>query len=187
VLRAWGDRRRNVGEAAWRDFFPALRAETARVDMRSREIAGAMTARREARGAATLSLVDAGMRESREGFTQPCASSPPFSRSTSIRLASRRAPFCGSRRRRRRGASSANVGQVPTRRPNRIFNLFQQARFDRRRVRSPLCPGPGVEGAAVHEPWKLGRRLPADYPDCIVDHDEAVVRFRAARRRAATA
>ena len=38
-----------------------------------------------------------------------------------------------------------------------------------------------LEGAAVHEPWRLGLLGAPDYPAPIVDHDEAVARFRAAR------
>ena len=75
-------------------------------------------------------------------------------------------------------------------RPNRVFNPVRQARrFDPTGayVRRYVPELAHVEGAAVHEPWRLGRRRPADYPDPIVDHDEAVVRFRAARRRDATA
>jgi deoxyribodipyrimidine photo-lyase len=42
-----------------------------------------------------------------------------------------------------------------------------------------------IDGRAVHEPWKLGPldREQLDYPDPIVDHDEAVERFRSARAR----
>ena len=38
----------------------------------------------------------------------------------------------------------------------------------------------GIDGGAVHEPW-LGLFAP-DYPAPIVEHDEAVRRFLAARR-----
>ena len=38
----------------------------------------------------------------------------------------------------------------------------------------------GIDGAA-HEPWKLGILAPAEYHAPIVDHDEAVARFRTAR------
>ena len=37
-----------------------------------------------------------------------------------------------------------------------------------------------IDGAATHEPWKLGMLTP-EYPPPIVDHDEAVARFREAR------
>jgi deoxyribodipyrimidine photo-lyase len=40
-----------------------------------------------------------------------------------------------------------------------------------------------IEGPAVHEPWRLGRTRPSDYPRPIVDLDEAATRFRAKRRR----
>jgi deoxyribodipyrimidine photo-lyase len=75
-------------------------------------------------------------------------------------------------------------------RPNRVFNPVRQAkRFDPTGayVRRYVPELGHVKGAAVHEPWKLGRRRPADYPEPIVDHDEAVARFRAARRRGVAA
>jgi len=41
----------------------------------------------------------------------------------------------------------------------------------------------GIEGAAVHEPRKLdGGLAPLEYPKPIVDHLEAVRRFRDRRR-----
>ena len=71
-------------------------------------------------------------------------------------------------------------------RPNRIFNPTRQAhRFDPdgdyvRRYVGELA---AIEGAAVHEPWKLDeqRRSELDYPAPIVDHDAAAARFRSAR------
>jgi deoxyribodipyrimidine photo-lyase len=38
-----------------------------------------------------------------------------------------------------------------------------------------------IEGGAVHEPWRLGMLRPAAYPEPIVDHEDAVLRFRTAR------
>ena len=70
--------------------------------------------------------------------------------------------------------------------PHRIFNPTRQAlRLDPNGeyVRRWVPELAGIEGKAVHEPWKLGILAPADYPPPIVDHDEAVVRFRAARAR----
>jgi deoxyribodipyrimidine photo-lyase len=71
-------------------------------------------------------------------------------------------------------------------RPNRVFNPVRQGqRFDPdgayvRRYVEELAE---VEDAAVHEPWTLGRRRPAGYPEPLVDHAEAVARFRAARSK----
>jgi deoxyribodipyrimidine photo-lyase len=73
-------------------------------------------------------------------------------------------------------------------RPNRVFNPLRQAqRFDPdgdyvRRYVEELA---GVEGPAVHRPWRLPRdRLRGlDYPEPIVDHAEAAAEF-AARRSA---
>ncbi len=69
-------------------------------------------------------------------------------------------------------------------RPNRIFNPMVQAkRLDPNGdyVRRYVPELTEVEAVAIHEPWKLGLLRPADYPEPIVDHIEAVRRFRAAR------
>jgi len=69
-------------------------------------------------------------------------------------------------------------------RPNRIFNPTRQAlRLDPTGdyVRRHVPELAEVEGRAVHEPWRLGRRRPADYPEPLVDHREAVARLRRAR------
>ena len=69
-------------------------------------------------------------------------------------------------------------------RPNRMFNPTRQAqRYDPTGayVRRWIPELADVEGVTVHEPWKLGMLAPAGYPAPIVDHDEAVARFRAAR------
>ncbi len=68
-------------------------------------------------------------------------------------------------------------------RPNRVLNPERQAkRFDPHGdyVRTYVQELAHVEGAAVHEPWKLDPR--PDYPERIVDHAEAAERFRARRR-----
>ena len=57
-------------------------------------------------------------------------------------------------------------------RPNRVFNPIAQAkRFDPAGdyVRRYVPELAGVEGRAVHEPWKLARQPPG-YPEPIVDH-----------------
>jgi len=71
-------------------------------------------------------------------------------------------------------------------RPNRMFNPIRQARrFDPKGdyVRRYVAELKGIEGGAVHEPWKLdvSIRKGIDYPEPIVDHAEAVQRFRANR------
>ncbi len=73
-------------------------------------------------------------------------------------------------------------------RPNRILNPDRQAqRFDPdgAYVRRYVPELSDVPGAAVHRPWALpaATRRALDYPDPIVDHDEAVARFRAERAR----
>ena len=74
--------------------------------------------------------------------------------------------------------------------PHRVFNpTLQGQRFDPQGdyVRRWLPELAGVAGAAVHEPWKLSlpERAALDYPPPLVDHAEAVARYRA--RRAAPA
>jgi deoxyribodipyrimidine photo-lyase len=72
-------------------------------------------------------------------------------------------------------------------RPNRVFNPVRQARrFDPHGdyVRRYVPELGVIEGPDVHEPWRLGSDRPRAYPAPIVDHDEAVARFLAARRDA---
>jgi deoxyribodipyrimidine photo-lyase len=193
-----------VRQLAWRDFFHQLlaaRPETARDDMRSRgdrwrDDGEALEAWK--RGRTGYPLVDAGMRQlRREGFM------PNRARLVTASFLAKHL-YVDWRHGARHffellvdGDVANNVGNWQwvagtgaDTRPNRVFNPVRQARrFDPTGayVRRYVPELAHVEGAAVHEPWRLGRRRPADYPDPIVDHDEAVVRFRAARRRDATA
>jgi deoxyribodipyrimidine photo-lyase len=71
-------------------------------------------------------------------------------------------------------------------RPNQVLSPLRQAeRFDPDGdyVRRWVPELADVAGGAVHRPWELDDdvRSGLDYPDPIVDHDEAVDRFRAAR------
>ncbi|HEY0391929.1 MAG TPA: deoxyribodipyrimidine photo-lyase [Solirubrobacterales bacterium] len=71
-------------------------------------------------------------------------------------------------------------------RPNRVFNPLRQARRfdpDGEYVRRHLPELEAVEGPAVHEPWLLParRRRQLEYPQPIVDHDEAAAAFLARR------
>jgi deoxyribodipyrimidine photo-lyase len=71
-------------------------------------------------------------------------------------------------------------------RPNRVFNPLRQAhRFDPggEYVRRYLPELESIEGRAVHEPWRLPakRRRELDYPEPIVDHDDAAAAFLAKR------
>jgi deoxyribodipyrimidine photo-lyase len=74
------------------------------------------------------------------------------------------------------------AGTGTTSRRNRTLSPLRQAkRFDpngdyvRRYVRELAH----IKGPAVHRPWELGleTRADLDYPDPIVDHDEAVEHF----------
>jgi deoxyribodipyrimidine photo-lyase len=71
-------------------------------------------------------------------------------------------------------------------RPNRVLSPLRQAeRFDPdgHYVRRYVDELAGIDGGAVHRPWELPDDVRAglDYPAPIVDHDDAVARFRAAR------
>jgi deoxyribodipyrimidine photo-lyase len=71
-------------------------------------------------------------------------------------------------------------------RPNRVLNPVRQARrFDPSGdyVRRYLPELDGVQGPAVHEPWRLdpGARRGLDYPEPIVHHAEAARAVRARR------
>jgi deoxyribodipyrimidine photo-lyase len=69
-------------------------------------------------------------------------------------------------------------------RPNRILNPLRQAeRFDPEGeyVRRHLPELEPVAGKAVHRPWLLEGFAKLDYPEPIVDHDEAAAAFRAHR------
>lgn len=66
-------------------------------------------------------------------------------------------------------------------RPNRVLNPIRQAeRFDPdgAYVRRHVPELAGIEGRAVHQPWKLGalERSALDYTERIVDHETAAVR-----------
>ncbi len=69
-------------------------------------------------------------------------------------------------------------------RPNRVLNPLRQAeRFDPEGtyVRRYLPELESVEGKAIHRPWRLEGFAKLDYPEPIVDHDEAAAAFRAHR------
>ncbi|WP_435193343.1 cryptochrome/photolyase family protein [Streptomyces sp. NRRL F-5630] len=71
-------------------------------------------------------------------------------------------------------------------RPGRVLNPLTQARkYDPRGdyVRRWVPELRGVEGRAVHEPWKLGPGAYEGYPAPLVDLAEGRDRFRAARER----
>jgi deoxyribodipyrimidine photo-lyase len=70
-------------------------------------------------------------------------------------------------------------------RPNRVFNPTRQAqRYDPSGdyVRRWVPELAHLDGAAVHEPWRTGGLLALPgYPEPIVEHEDAIRRFRAAR------
>jgi deoxyribodipyrimidine photo-lyase len=69
-------------------------------------------------------------------------------------------------------------------RPNRVFNPTRQAeRYDPdgAYVRRWVPELAGLAGGTIHQPWEHRDGRDLDYPDPIVDHHQAVARFRAAR------
>ncbi len=69
-------------------------------------------------------------------------------------------------------------------RPNRVLNPLRQAeRFDPRGdyVRRYLPELESIPGKAVHRPWLLDGFAKLDYPQPLVDHDEAAAALRAHR------
>ncbi|KUO07430.1 cryptochrome/photolyase family protein [Streptomyces sp. DSM 15324] len=73
-------------------------------------------------------------------------------------------------------------------RPNRVLNPVTQAKRydpDGAYVRRWVPELAGLEGAAVHEPWRLRGldRAGVDYPDPIVDLADGLARFKRARGR----
>jgi deoxyribodipyrimidine photo-lyase len=76
------------------------------------------------------------------------------------------------------------AGRGADTRPNRLLSPLRQARRfdpDGRYVRQYVPELAAVDGGAVHEPWRLGplERSALDYPDPIIDLEEAAGRFRA--------
>jgi deoxyribodipyrimidine photo-lyase len=72
-------------------------------------------------------------------------------------------------------------------RPNRVLSPLRQAeRFDPdgEYVRRYLPELESVAGKAVHRPWLLDEFARLDYPEPIVDHDEAAAAFKAHRQGA---
>ena len=187
-----------VRQLAWRDFFAQLLAanpQSAATDFRDRgdvwhDDADALAAWRE--GRTGYPVVDAGMRQlAREGWLHNRARLITASFLTKDlyldwRLGAQHyfgllvdgdvASNAGS------WQWVAGMGVDP--RQHRIFNPTVQAkRFDPTGdyVRRYVPELAEIEGAAVHEPWRLGLLRPPEYPEPIVDHAEAVAAFRARR------
>jgi deoxyribodipyrimidine photo-lyase len=187
-----------VRQLCWRDFYYQLfadRPELAHADMRQRgdrwrDDERSLAAWKD--GVVGYPLVDAGMRQLREeGFMHNRA------RLVSASFLTKHL-YLDWRMGAAHFADLLVDGDIPNNcgnwqwvagtgadtRPNRMFNPTRQAqRYDPTGafVRRWIPELADVEGVTVHEPWKLGMLAPAGYPAPIVDHDEAVARFRTAR------
>ena len=197
------ERRRNndpfVRQLAWRDFYAQLLAanpELPRSDLRPRgdrwrDDEEAFAAWKE--GRTGIPIVDAGMRQlSREGWMHNRARLVTSSFLTKHLYLDWRLGAAHYFDLLVDGDVASNVGNWQwvagtgtDTRPNRFFNPVRQARrFDPEGeyVRRHVPELANIDGAAVHEPWRLGRAKPRSYPDPVVEHAPAVSRFRRARQ-----
>ncbi len=186
-----------VRQLAWRDFYHQLLAANAdlpRADLRPRgdrwrDDEDALLAWRE--GRTGIPIVDAGMRQlAREGWMHNRAR---------LLVASFLVKdlYLDWREGQRHffdllvdGDVANNAGNWQwvagtgtDSRPNRVFNPLRQAlRLDPSGdyVRRHVPELASIQGPAVHEPWRL-EVAAVDYPPPLVDHDEAVRRFRELR------
>ena len=174
-------------QLAWRDFYAQLLAanpELPRTDLRPRgdrwrDDEGALHAWQE--GRTGIPIVDAGMRQlSREGWMHNRARLVTSSFLTKHLYLDWRLGAAHYFELLVDGDVASNVGNWQwvagtgtDTRPNRVFNPVRQARrFDPNGeyVRRHVPELASMDGAAVHEPWRLGRAKPRAYPDPIVDH-----------------
>jgi deoxyribodipyrimidine photo-lyase len=181
-------------QLCWRDFYAQLlaaRPEISHVDFRPRghrwrNDGAALAAWQE--GRTGYPVIDAGMRQlAREGFMHNRARLLTGSFLTKDLFLDWRlgaAHYAGLLVDGDVASNSGNwqwvAGTGVDTRPNRVFNPIAQARrFDPTGdyVRRYVPELAGIEGGAVHEPWKLAQRPPG-YPEPIVDHAEAVARLR---------
>jgi deoxyribodipyrimidine photo-lyase len=188
-----------VRQLAWRDFYAQLLAanpELPWTDLRPRgdrwrEDEEAFQAWKE--GRTGIPIVDAGMRQlSREGWMHNRARLVTSSFLTKHLYLDWRRGAAHYFDLLVDGDVASNVGNWQwvagtgtDTRPNRVFNPIRQARRfdpDGEYVRRHVPELANIEGAAIHEPWRLGRAKPRDYPDPIVEHAPAVSRFRRARQ-----
>ncbi len=187
-----------VRQLAWRDFFAQLLAanpQSAATDFRDRgdawhDDADALAAWRE--GRTGYPVVDAGMRQlAREGWLHNRARLITASFLTKDLYLDWRLGAQHYFELLVDGDVASNAGSwqwvagtgVDPRR-HRIFNpTVQGKRFDPNGdyVRRYVPELAEIDGAAVHEPWRLGLLRPPEYPEPIVDHAEAVAAFRARR------
>ena len=184
-----------VREVVWRDFYAQLllhRPETSREDFRPRgdawdgdeELLDAWRA-----GETGYPVVDAGMRQLRaEGWMHNRARLITASFLTKQLYLDWRLGAAHFFDLLVDGDVANNTGNwqwvagtgVDTR-PNRVYNPTLQGQRhdpDGDYVRRWVPELAHVEGAAVHEPWKLPARERRGYPAPVVDHEWAVRRFR---------
>jgi deoxyribodipyrimidine photo-lyase len=187
-----------VRQLCWRDFHYQLfgaRPELATTDMRARhdhwrDDGDELDAWRE--GRTGYPLVDAGMRQLREeGFMHNRARLVTASFLTKHLYLDWRLGAAHFARHLVDGDVANNAGNWQwvagtggDTRPNRMLNPIRQARRfdpDGDYVHRWVPELAEVEGPAVHEPWRVPLSLRRGYPPPLVQHEDAVARFRTAR------
>ena len=140
-------------------------------------------------------IVDAGMRQLRPRglHAQPGSADHRFlpDQGPLPRLARRRLALLGPAGRRRRSPTTPATGsgwRAPATTPGRTGSSTRSARPSASTPTATTCAATcrswrGIDGKAVHEPWKLGplERQTLDYPEPIVDHADAAGQFKARR------
>ena len=188
-----------VRQLAWRDFYAQLLAanpELPRTDLRPRgdrwrDDEDALEAWKQ--GCTGIPIVDAGMRQlAREGWMHNRARLITSSFLTKHLYVDWRLGAEHYFDLLVDGDVANNIGNWQwvagtgtDTRPNRVFNPIRQARrfdTDGNYVRRQVPELASIDGAAIHEPWRLGRAKPRSYPDPIVEHATAVRRFHCARQ-----
>ena len=188
-----------VRQLAWRDFYAQAllhRPETQREDFRTRGdrwLGDTQTLAAWRDGLTGYPVVDAGMRQlRREGFMHNRARLLVGSFLTKHLYEDWRHGARHFFELLLDGDVASNVGNWQwvagtgtDTRPNRVFNPVLQAhRYDPtgEYVRRYVPELAGIDGPAVHEPWRLPpARRPRAYPAPLVEHRAAVARFRAFR------
>jgi deoxyribodipyrimidine photo-lyase len=194
-----------VRQLCWRDFYADLlhaRPELSRLDLRPRGDdwhAGGELLAAWREGRTGYPMVDAGMRQlAREGWMHNRARLVTASFLCKHLYVDWRAGAAHFFALLVDGDVANNVGNWQwvagtgvDMRPHRVYNpTLQAVRHDPAGdyVRRHVPELAHIPGAAIHEPWRLSETLLApDYPAPVVEHRQAVERFRAARRAASTA
>ena len=180
-----------VRQLCWRDFYAQLLAARPETSRRRLPAARPSLARRPGRrsrpgrqGRTGFPIIDAGMRQlAREGWmhnrarllTALLPGQGPLHRLAA--WARRTSSTCSSTATWRTTAATGSGSRAPASTPARTACSTRSRRpsasIPMATTCAATCPSSrDIEGAAVHEPWKLARR-PEGYPEPILDHGDA--------------